>query len=311
MRRYKVLKNGQDVGTVEAMTTVDAVDAAQRDFGIRIPQDLLKLERDTLSMHILIDTTNSRAIARHDSYQALAALAVIQFANVDTSIIRMGENRTFAVFDPEQLASIGASVGIEIDPASSYGEKIRKLRAALESFEHLNLPFTTEDLERQAFGIASGDDKPYAFDPSGSKPKPMAKWHFDPQRNRKRIDSSFGHCFSAGLGYGNGVVPPPPAATSAAADAKRPSAPAAPRPKPGATPAAPKPPKAPSEPATRPKAGTSTGKVWDAADAALAANPGAPVKELKSLVVAACEAEGINAGTAGVQFGKWKSSKGL
>lgn len=311
MRRYKVLKNGQDVGTVEAMTTVDAVDAAQRDFGIRIPQDLLKLERDTLSMHILIDTTNSRAIARHDSYQALAALAVIQFANVDTAIVRMGENRTFAVFDPEQLASIGASVGIEIDPASSYGEKIRKLRAALESFEHLNLPFTTEDLERQAFGIASGDDKPYAFDPSGSKPKPMAKWHFDPQRNRKRIDSSFGHCFSAGLGYGNGVVPPPPAATSAAADAKRPSAPAAPRPKPGATPAAPKPPKAPSEPATRPKPGTSTGKVWDAADAALAANPGAPVKELKSLVVAACEAEGINAGTAGVQFGKWKSSKGL
>lgn len=311
MKRWTVRKNGIAIGHTEAMTTNEAVEGAIRSFNIDLPRETLHLERDELSMQILIDTTNCRAIARHDSYQALAALAVIQFANVDTTIVRMGENKRFSVFDADQLKKIAESVGVKFDKGDAYGDKIKKLRAALESFDYLNLPFTTEQLEAQAFGIHFNDDKPYAFDPQGDAPKPMPKWHFEPQRNRKRIDSSFGHCFSAGIGYGSGVVPSHAIASESAPAKKPPSPPAARRADPGAPSAAPKPPKAPSGPVTRPKAGSATGRVWDIADEVRAANPKLSAKELKSLVVAQCEEQGINAGTAGVQFGKWKSQQEL
>lgn len=53
----------------------------------------------------------------------------------------------------------------------------------------------------------------------------------------------------------------------------------------------------------RPKAGTTTGLVWDMADALRAKLGRLPTsKEM----VADCEREGIKAGTVSVQFGKWK-----
>lgn len=319
MKVWTVIQGNQPLGIVEGLGGSE-VEAARQKFNLG-PHTMFKLERDLLAMHILIDTTNNRAIARHDSYKALAALATVQFANVDTVIIRMGQNKSFAVLDASQLDSVAQSVGVTLDAGAAYGSKIKTLRAALETFPHLELPFTTEQLELQAFAIHYNDDKPYAFDPEGREPKPLAKWHFDPQVNRRRIDSSYGHCFSAGLGYGSGKLPPA-SRSNADADSAPPAQPAKRRAKPGTPTPPPKPakasnkppraPKAPSAPATRPKPGTATGKVWDIADAAFeAAGEVTDWKAFRAAVTELAKAEGINPGTVGVQFGKWKSSKGL
>lgn len=71
-------------------------------------------------------------------------------------------------------------------------------------------------------------------------------------------------------------------------------------------PIAPPMPTAPSE-SVRPKAGTSTGRIWDIADRLLKENPlNLPISELKNYVVEIASQEGINPSTAQVQFGKWK-----
>ena len=74
-------------------------------------------------------------------------------------------------------------------------------------------------------------------------------------------------------------------------------------------------PRAPGEPHERPKATSTTGRVWEIADAQIAALcPGiSPAnvdwKALRTVIVAACEAEGINKATAATQYSKFKASK--
>lgn len=71
----------------------------------------------------------------------------------------------------------------------------------------------------------------------------------------------------------------------------------------------PKEPKDPNAPAQRPAANTTTGLVWILADEVYAANPNLPIKELRTLIIAKCEEEGIKPATAQVQYAKWKGSK--
>ena len=78
---------------------------------------------------------------------------------------------------------------------------------------------------------------------------------------------------------------------------------------PTAEPKEPRAPKVPSVPGVAPAKG-ATGKVWVVADRVMA-ETGLMIgsKELRSKIIAACEAEGINAGTAATQYGKWKATK--
>lgn len=317
MKRYEVMIDGQPQGWVEGLDSSLAIQAAYAEHGYN-PRQSLSLRRDELSMHILIDSTNWKAIARHDSSKALAALALIQFNNADTVIVRCGENKNFSMFDAAQLSSIAASIGVDLSQVEGYAGKIKAMRQAIETTEWLALPFTTEQLSAQAYGIDPEFDRPLAFDPEGQEPKALKKWHVEPQRNRQRQDSPHWHSFAAGLGYGPGVTTPEALAHLAGEGAPARAAP--PRPSragtPGAAttpkaPKAPKPPRAPAAPSARPKEGTSTGKVWSIADTVRAANPSLSGKELKAPVLAACVAEGINAGTVNVQFSKWRSSNGL
>lgn len=262
-------------------------------------------------MYVLIDITNCRPICKHESYKACAAMAVIQFANVDAAIVALGSNKGFAILEREQVKAVGLALGVKV--GSDYAAGLRAIREAIEADDVLALPFTLEQMERQAYAIAPNVDYPMAYDVTGDVPKRLPRWHFDPQRNRKRSDSSFGHVFSAGLGYGPGVVPPTHGVHKAA-PGTGPRAPAMAPPKPGATPPKAPPakraPAAPSGPATRPKGG-STARVWELADLELSELGSIDMKALRKAVIAACEAEGINSSTASVQYGKWKSSKGL
>lgn len=58
---------------------------------------------------------------------------------------------------------------------------------------------------------------------------------------------------------------------------------------------------------TRPRAGTTTARVWDIADTAL--QGGAEGKALRAQIVAACVAEGIDPSTAATQYSKWNRAR--
>lgn len=71
-------------------------------------------------------------------------------------------------------------------------------------------------------------------------------------------------------------------------------------------------PAAPAKIPGRPKAGSSTAKVWDIADGVLAAAADGldlTSKELRTTIIEACEAEGINKSTAATQYSKWKRAQ--
>jgi hypothetical protein len=324
MKRFKILIDGVTRGHIEALDGFAAMELVMRSYAeARDPKHATQLERDERAMHILIDSTNNRVIARHDSQRALAALSVIQFANVEAAIIRLGENRAWSVFNEAALRSIAASLGLIVDAHIPYATIIESVRKAAESTAWLELPMTTEELEGQVYRLARTDDKPAAINPGGHEAKRLDRWTFDPQRNTRRDDATYWHMFASGRPAAQAAqagAPPPPAAP---APPKAPAPPSAPKPPtkggkapppPAAPGAAPKPPKAstraPAQAGERPKAGSTTGKVWDVCDAAYAAAKGQvdDWKAFRKAVVQLGEKEGINGGTVGVQFGKWKAA---
>lgn len=82
---------------------------------------------------------------------------------------------------------------------------------------------------------------------------------------------------------------------------------------PVAAPQAPKEPRTPSVPreprvaGERPKATSTTGRVWEIADRVYV--EGTDWKTARTAIVAACIAEGINEATAATQYSKWKGSR--
>lgn len=96
-----------------------------------------------------------------------------------------------------------------------------------------------------------------------------------------------------------------PSVTTAAEDGPK-KAPKAPK--------AHKEPTTPADPTGRPKATSTTGLVWDLADAAYRTvvpdgSTDPDWKAVRTELARLCASEGINAGTMGVQYGKWKASK--
>lgn len=254
-------------------------------------------------MHVLLDLTNGRAIARHESFLALAALAYIQFANLDTQVFRCGANKHFSALSSAQITSVITNLYSGKPPPlpPEYGERLKLMRALLETTGWLELPFAVLDLVGQAHAIDANDDTPYAFEPSSATPTKLRTWTSEPQRNVKRADCSMRVHFAAGpAAAGAAPSPPPPGKAAPSRRPAPPTGPAAPTP-------APKAPRAASGPAKRPKPGTGAGQVWDIADAVLAANPNADRATLRPLIVEQAKAAGINFATAYDQFKKWST----
>jgi hypothetical protein len=148
---------------------------------------------------ILIDTTNCRALARHEDLMTLAALHYIQFANTDGAIVRCGQNRVYAQFTADQLGLLALNAGVTGVTAQSYSELIATVRTHLEAVPWLQFPFTKEEVLRQAYAIQPSDARPMAFAPGADRPELLRAWHAEPQANRKREDSSFWIYFSSGF----------------------------------------------------------------------------------------------------------------
>ena len=290
-------------------------------------------------MYVLLDLTNVAVIARHEEYLALAALAVIQYPNCDCTIVpcvgpdHKGES-PWAFLSGGDLVVMGRKLGGKFK-VEQFGVNWPQFRDLVnDQTPQLQLPFTKDNLVAQAMKlIFEKDNTPHAVT-DGVVAKPLDKWHADPQIKVNRTDSHYGfmletkvathmatHRAIAPAGEEPTFYPTPPRSRSRTGvqlsdlyDAERGDAPSGrtqrtPKPRAGAgATTTPREPRAPSSgPATRPKAGTSTGKVWDHADR-LAAT-GLQDKELRKAVIAACEADDINGSTASVQFGKWKSAQ--
>lgn len=264
-------------------------------------------------MHVLIDTTHCRVLARHRSYLALAALHYIQFANVDAVIFSEGTSRPWSQFDANQLLDLLASFqGRDLGPhCYPYNEVILHVRTELERANWLICPFDAELLVKQANALAPDDSKPAKFNPDGELPIAVKKWTCEPQTKRPRRESSYATSFA---NQDASLPTSAPAAPSAPKPprTRRSSAPRAPK-APGTPTKPPREPRVPRAPGAAPAAGSKTGKVWELADKALAACKGklGDAKAFRAGVIAMCDKEGINKSTASVQFGKWKASKGL
>lgn len=80
---------------------------------------------------------------------------------------------------------------------------------------------------------------------------------------------------------------------------------------PVSAPQAPKEPRVTKQPGDRPKAGSTTGLVWDVCDKIYAgfAENGGDWKLVRAAIMAECIKEEINEATAATQYSKWKASK--
>lgn len=243
-------------------------------------------------MYALIDCTNYKAIATHESEKALCALAFIQYANVDVVIMPCNENRPWAQFNEAQMESIFNGV---VDSATtafkttSYTDSIHKCREMVTAAPHLRLPISEANLIAQAERIPENSTKPFKIT-AGNTPQQLDRWHVDPQRDRSR----YAQPTAIQLTRNTGAPAAPD--VSGTMDST----------------GAPKPKRAPSvkraKGSNRPAPGSTTGKVWGIADAQLAA--GKPYSErdpkaFRKQVIDECKANGINPSTASVQFGAW------
>lgn len=272
-------------------------------------------------MFILIDCHNHRALAKHRAYIALAALSYIQFANVDTTILPLdGTNRPWSRFDESELVKISINMQVpirytkDLRSPSDYTDLIRELRSILERDKSLMLPFDEAALVAQARTIPASASEPFAFVPNAALPQRVPTWFCAPHRNRRRDESSYWTDFSPQPAQVVALTPPQvkkPVPPAKPGTPKRPSSPPQPAAATSKGNAAPKPSKAATTPTTRPKAGTSTGKVWDIADRISAAYVGADrfSKAVRASIIEECEKAGINPATAGVQYSKWAKAQ--
>lgn len=246
--------------------------------------------------NVMVDCTNYKVIAVHDSWGALGNLAYIQFANVDVMIFTLEERKGFAAFTMEQLDSIYTSVGTATEPLpqATYSGALRAVWELIKASPHLVLPFTEAALEEQAQCIEDTDDKPYAFNPKGNKPTKLKAWHWSPQRNRAR--NAPGDSMQL---QPKGAPAPPERAPGAPAPAPQPKRTRSARGTGGSA----------TGPAKRPAPGSKTAFVWDTADACKAANPKLDDKGLRKLVIETCIKAGTNKSTASVQFALWAGSQ--
>jgi hypothetical protein len=136
-------------------------------------------------MFVLIDRTNNRALARHESYLALAALSYIQFANVDANIFRCGTDGQYGPLSSSELRAVAENMGSPIAHAPR-AATVAAFRALVEHAPWLLLPLDAETLAQQAQSIHPSDSRPYVISMQGGAPKLTTAWHYPPNRNRER-----------------------------------------------------------------------------------------------------------------------------
>lgn len=237
--------------------------------------------------YIVIDLETPKVVKRTTNFRAASLWADTDFAMKSTHVDALSV-RAFSCLTEYSLIKLYKNTFNEDLGLRPYGEMLKACY-----YKALELPIDetpVATLEEQHRTTIHGL---YPLVPSDAPPLPTP-----PNGNGSPTDAEWRAMLAE-----NGT----PAPTPAPAVAKAP----APGHEPGkGTPPPPAHRPQPS-PATRPKAGTTTAKVWDIADEEHKKHPKDDIKALRARIMARCEKEGINDSTAATQFGKWKSSLGL
>ena len=253
-------------------------------------------------MLILIDKNTLRMIASASNHKLMALVQKWDFPEVNGLVVDSEIGREWTALDEDQMGILYMNMSGQEPP--DYKTAIEQLRAYAGQWTEYPKPLSYfEDLEKQqaiphpvtteeaaiAQNAVPPEPEPDDEELPQSEVEPDDKWTEAELMARSRANHQ---AIITGVEKANAALTPEQK------EAAKASAPTKPEKEKSAEPSAPRKPGA-------------TKMVWDIADARHAANPGLDVKTLRKMIVAECEANGINGGTAATQFGKWKASKGL
>lgn len=251
-------------------------------------------------MYTSIDLDGLRFVHAHPDLRAVQALADIELAHTSVLIVELETVRDldrFTVLELQKL--LESTTGA---PATGLPNRHAYAQALFGAAKEL----TSRDVN--VFEVIAAAKYAMEKYTDGERLR-YVKGHPLPELMAELWEPASAHSRSDlhALRAAGAAADPTPAPASGPAAAP----PAAPAPQPGARVArvARAPASAQSGPATRPASGSTTGRVWDIADAAFAQSGATPTKEFRRDVIARCEAAGINKSTASVQYGRWLSSR--
>lgn len=272
-------------------------------------------------MLILIDKTNLRMVAATVTMAHMQLVAKHCFHEVATVVVDTEIGREWTALNQDEMRTLYANMSGQESP--EYQVAIEQLRAYGRGWEVYPVP--EADLAKLEPVPEPRVEEETAI-PTGfpGESLPKEKEYVDPVIESDPDDEVIGEVHAASAPHRKINpeqldIPEVSRAThqaiisgveamNQAAKGANPDAAAATKPDAAKKSTATAEPKAPSKPG-------ATKRVWEIADAlyatAASTGKGTDLKEIRKSVVAACEAEGINPGTAATQFGKWKHSKGF
>lgn len=229
-------------------------------------------------MLILLDMTNLKMVAASAKLARLMLIAKHCFPEVETHIVDSQDGKTWTKLTGGEMSILFTNMS-GMQEAPDFPMAIEQLRNYSNSWPEYDL-VTDEELEAmegtQAIpGPLEPEEEPYVAPIEEPEPdEPVSR------ATHQAIISGVEAANAKAKAEGRA----PEAATKAQPEKKEPSA---------------------------PRKQGATKRVWDIADGLKGDTVIANIKIFRTHVIAACEAEGINPGTAATQFGKWKADKGL
>lgn len=251
-------------------------------------------------MYVLVDMTRLVFVYRHEHPHTLSNVASLELVQSDTRVLPCDNPWDFDVFtDTDIKLLFKNTTGAD---HKGYSREYH-LQTVCELANRVPLlDAVPEEAHVQAMSVGMGDKGFYRYVKGGRRPAPVDELFLEPvklPRNQQAEQQALKTALQRPQATG-APTPWPFPDSDPAARSSTPRAPRAPR-----TATASADGTAPSAPG-RPKAGSTTGRVWDIADTKKGSATG---KDLRKAVIAACEAEGINPSTASVQFGKWLAAQ--
>jgi hypothetical protein len=233
-------------------------------------------------MKILIDLENMCVRYKHVNPTHLMNIAHIELAHVPTAVLGYTMDELECLTDLE-LKKLYESMCGQKYTGYARNILIQNVHNLCELLPDSNLNGVA--LQYQADFIAMDDDRFYSYQQASKFPKSQQELYL-----AKPLTASASYCAVLTTNHAAKTAPAPaqltPAPENVRVNTRRENI-----------------------VACEPKIGSKTGRVWEICKIA-AEGSGKPYnfKALRTAIISSCEAEGINASTASVQFGKWKNS---
>lgn len=258
-------------------------------------------------MLILIDRISLRMIASASNHKLMNLVAKWDFPDADPLIVDSEIGREWTALSEDDMKSLYCNMSsLPEDQYPGYKEAIDQLRQYAGQWSEYPKPLSFfEDLEAQQSPVPHEvtTEEAQAAQSIPPEPEPEPEPQEEPEEEDEEEVEAPEPTGEVSRATHQAIITGVEAARAKLSPAEKAEAAAS---------APTKPQGAKEFPSTKlpPKSG-ATKRVWEIADAYFAKMGVADLKLMRKAVIAAAEAEGINSGTAGTQFGKWKATKGL